>query len=479
MAANGESGAKRTSPCRGSVWVNGAFRVLLDDGTDVTPSSALRQALLAVLVVSPGQARSRKSLQSLFWGDSDSEKAAASLRNTLYLLRRDLAALGPDILLTDRTAVRLQQDRLSHFQPEPGPGFLEGLDLGLKGCEAFEDWMRLMRVGSTDTRIERECEASSGLVPPVRRGGRGLAWDARMSPEAERSLREALYRAALDPAEWPSIMTQLGTAVGHVKTHLFEYDTARGGVILSATAGFEPSFLDAIMAHYGAINPWAPGWAAAPVGTPLAASAMCADDIVRQSEFYADWVQPQENILGGGGIVLAQARGRSILLGGNIRLRDREAVQPRWLDLLARIGSDVRHALDINRRLAELALDAFLLRQGRDEAATAVLALGEGQRVLWANPAGEALIAAGRLRIDLASRLAPLADPRLTDVRSAAIAAARFAARGTRAVTLAPGIAAEVLPLDPRMLPLGPVSERYGPLALVLAAADRPHPPRR
>ena len=65
----------------------------MDDGTDATPSSALRQALLAVLVVSPGQARSRKSLQSLFWGDSDGDRAAANLRTALYLLRQDLAAL--------------------------------------------------------------------------------------------------------------------------------------------------------------------------------------------------------------------------------------------------------------------------------------------------------------------------------------------------------------------------------------------------
>lgn len=448
----------------------------MDDGTDATPSSALRQALLAVLVVSPGQARSRKSLQSLFWGDLDGDRAAANLRTALYLLRQDLAAFGPDILLTDRMTIRPHHGRITAQEVERRPDFLEGLDLGLRGCEAFEDWLRFMRIGPADTRIEREYEASSGPVPTVRQGCRGLAWGARMSPEAEQSVRKALYRAALDPAEWPTVMARLGIAVGHVQTHLFEYDAARGGVVLSATAGYEPSYLDTFMAHYGAINPWAPGFAAAPVGKPTASAAMCADDIMRRSEFYAGWVRPQEDILGGGGIVLAQARGRAILFGGNIRQRDRDTVQPRWLDLVGRIGLDVRHALDVNRRLAELALDTFLLREGRNEAATAVLVLGRGQRVLWANPAGEALIAAGRLRIDIASQLAPLADPRLNDARSAAIAAARFAARGTRAVPLAPGIAAEVLPLDPRMLPLGPVSGIYGPLALVLAATGPPPP---
>lgn len=147
MAANGEFGAGRPSPNRGSAWLNGAFRVLMDDGTDATPSSALRQALLAVLVVSPGQARSRKSLQSLFWSDSDGDRAAANLRTALYLLRQDLAAFGPDILLTDRMTIRLHHDRITAQQVERRPDFLEGLDLGLRGCEPFEDWLRLMRAG--------------------------------------------------------------------------------------------------------------------------------------------------------------------------------------------------------------------------------------------------------------------------------------------------------------------------------------------
>ena len=141
----------------------------MDDGTDATPSSALRQALLAVLVVSPGQARSRKSLQSLFWGDSDGDRAAANLRTALYLLRQDLAAFGPDILLTDRMTIRLHHGRITAQEVERRPDFLEGLDLGLRGCEAFEDWLRFMRIGPADTRVEREYEASSGLVPPVPR----------------------------------------------------------------------------------------------------------------------------------------------------------------------------------------------------------------------------------------------------------------------------------------------------------------------
>ncbi|MEZ5797858.1 MAG: hypothetical protein R3D63_10510 [Paracoccaceae bacterium] len=124
---------------------DGAFRVLMPDGTDCTPGSALRQALLAVLVLSPGQVRTRIMLQSMFWGDSGNARAAASLRTALYMLRRDLAPLGADPLLTDRVSVRLAPNRLTQGPFANGPGFLEGMDLSLNGCEGFEAWLRQMR----------------------------------------------------------------------------------------------------------------------------------------------------------------------------------------------------------------------------------------------------------------------------------------------------------------------------------------------
>lgn len=172
LTVNGQTGAQHALRHCGSVALAGSFRVLLDDGTDVTPSSALRQALLAVLVVSPNQARSRKSLQSLFWADSDSEKAAASLRSTLYQVRQDLAAFGPEILLTDRMTIRLQTNRIRPQQTEIGQDFLEGLDIGLKGCEPFEDWLRLMRAGPRN----REPPATvKPTCPPARFSALGLS----------------------------------------------------------------------------------------------------------------------------------------------------------------------------------------------------------------------------------------------------------------------------------------------------------------
>lgn len=165
--------------------LRGPFRLFSDDGRDITPGSTLRQAILAVLISSPRQIRSRKSLQDLFWGEISPARASANLRTAIYLLRKDLAVLGPDILRTDRQTVSLAPDQIITADAAPaGPGFLEGMDLALDGCGVFEDWLRDMRLADDDgprvldpvpsstlTRIQIVVpHVALGLLPPVHAG---------------------------------------------------------------------------------------------------------------------------------------------------------------------------------------------------------------------------------------------------------------------------------------------------------------------
>lgn len=135
------------SPSSAVAILRGPFRLIRSDGRDVTPESPLRQAMLAVLVTAPRQIKSRKTLQDLFWTDFDAERASGNLRTAIYLLRRDLQTLGNDVLRADRQTVSLLPGAI---RAETGIAFgnniLDGLDLGLSSCEAFEDWLRDIRL---------------------------------------------------------------------------------------------------------------------------------------------------------------------------------------------------------------------------------------------------------------------------------------------------------------------------------------------
>lgn len=147
------SGGKRElsegGPCAFAKLI-GPFRVESSEGVDVTPKGLLRRALLAVLLLSPGQSRSRSFLIDMFWGASTPAKSAASLRTALSELRKELRVLGEDCIEADRYSVRLRPGAISR-DPEDGQqdghvDFLEGMDLNLKGAEGFEDWLRGMRL---------------------------------------------------------------------------------------------------------------------------------------------------------------------------------------------------------------------------------------------------------------------------------------------------------------------------------------------
>ena len=130
--------------------VMGQFRVTGTGGEDITPGSKKAQALMAMLASSPDLQRTRSWLQDKLWSQSDHERAAASLRQTLTAIRRDLGDLA-DIVSATRQVVSLDKSKVStdwikDAAPGSGEEFLEGLDIP---DPEFTEWQRIMRGGST------------------------------------------------------------------------------------------------------------------------------------------------------------------------------------------------------------------------------------------------------------------------------------------------------------------------------------------
>lgn len=132
----------------------GGFRARLGGG-DVAPITLRKlQALLAYLVVPPGQAHPRDKLAALLWGDMGQKQARANLRQALAVLRRALGDSGAlrlegETVALDAAAVAVD---VRAFEDGVG-GATEGLadalalyqgDLlaGLAVQEAaFEEWL--------------------------------------------------------------------------------------------------------------------------------------------------------------------------------------------------------------------------------------------------------------------------------------------------------------------------------------------------
>lgn len=79
---------------------------LVREGQPLRLPTRKTELLLAYLALAPGP-HGREKLAALLWGDTPDEQARGSLRKALTALRR---ALGPDAILADRQAVRLNPD---------------------------------------------------------------------------------------------------------------------------------------------------------------------------------------------------------------------------------------------------------------------------------------------------------------------------------------------------------------------------------
>ena len=79
-------------------------------GREIVISARKGRALLAVLAVSPSGSVSREKLAALLWSDRGEDQARSSLRQTLTVLRKELGALGANLLIADDQRVELARD---------------------------------------------------------------------------------------------------------------------------------------------------------------------------------------------------------------------------------------------------------------------------------------------------------------------------------------------------------------------------------
>lgn len=232
----------------------------------------------------------------------------------------------------------------------------------------------------------------------------------------ELDIVELIYSAALN-GDWQAIVDALRAIGGDlVSTHLYGHDKTSNAVSIAATSGYDPDMLASYDAYYHSVSSWVPGIAAAPVGLVLPAREYCPTEELIATEFYNDWVKPQEDKSIGGGLVLFKDADRFLFLGGNIRQKDQERAEHKWLALLARLGPHLRNAFELQRQLQ----GERLLNRGYldviDRLEENILLIDMKGRIAFQNRAAAAFAASVRFcRMDSAGAM------RLVDVQADAL----------------------------------------------------------
>jgi DNA-binding CsgD family transcriptional regulator len=282
--------------------------------------------------------------------------------------------------------------------------------------------------------------------------------------ERLRHLATLMIAAAVDADQWARVLEGISATAGGVPVHVIGHDRASGLHLGHVQHGYDPETVRRFVEHYSGDSPWLYNVLAEPLGRAIPCALMCPDAAVERTAFYADVVRPFDDIIGGGGAVLARTEGSAFKIGGCVPRRHRDRLEPALIDLLNLLIDPLTHAWQLGRSLAGGALERQALA-GHVLGATAMFVLSPTGRLAHSNAEGAAMLAAGGLAgADLQGRLrfaAPAAQARLQvalhGLRHGALPVAAFSLRGEGGggrVTLS-GIAADVLGDGPVGLLLG------------------------
>lgn len=161
--------------------------------------------------------------------------------------------------------------------------------------------------------------------------------------------------AALEPALWQRFTDRLSVVAGGFPVHLLAFGNDEHEIGQVAT-GYDPAWLGSYVEHYAAMNAWAPTFLTFAEGEVVDSRKMCPDRDLQRTEFYNEWVKPQDDISLGGGAMIAKGAEGSLLVGGNVPRRMGDDAVARWLALVALLVPHLQAAWRTARTLTALSL---------------------------------------------------------------------------------------------------------------------------
>lgn len=207
-------------------------------------------------------------------------------------------------------------------------------------------------------------------------------------------LIDLVYQAALDPERWPAVLHGLIAALGSTHASLFihDFDTqfvqADATGTMFRTVGFEDWAVARYAEHYSALNVWAANEERLSSGTVVTSSMLYPDDKLTGTEFYGDWLRPQDLFYSLGGIV--ERRGAQASKLSVLRARDQGAFDDTETAFLHRLYPHIRRACELNHRIARAEADGAIGRLAQRVAPLCLFALSAAGELLHANVQGEA-----------------------------------------------------------------------------------------
>jgi len=156
-----------------------------------------------------------------------------------------------------------------------------------------------------------------------------------------------IYAAATDNSMWQNVCDELNRYTG-APIKMFGHSVRTYDSLGLIGAGWDPAELDRYHHHFGDLNPWMQMDVAMPVGMVGVSDQALPRENLFKTEFYNDWLRPQEDIIAGSAMVCYRSNDKFIAMVGACRARDADAALPEIIGLLKTLSSHITQSITIS-----------------------------------------------------------------------------------------------------------------------------------
>jgi DNA-binding CsgD family transcriptional regulator len=210
-----------------------------------------------------------------------------------------------------------------------------------------------------------------------------------------RDVAEAIDAATFGSGSWDEVPLVLSRAFPGSFGILYNMNFPEKRLNLLSIQNTDPAFVDSYGAHFAYINPWGGYWSAIKRSVVAASEDVFPARSFARSEFYNDWLLPQNKAEAAAGMKIAGERDEAVYLLLHYPLAKSGLYDKAGVEILNRVRGSLERSVSLARHLrgdVEAALaDAALVARSR----SAAFIVDGGRLLRDANSPGEQLLSVG------------------------------------------------------------------------------------